>query len=144
MIPIGSVRPAEQADSSEVRFAFSLSGGLQAGGEARRAVIEGDGALPDTARYDVLLLVTELVTNAVTHGGVGPEQELSVELHIWPGRVRVTVSDVGKSFTWVRRRMSRADSDGWGLLLVDRLADRWGVKRAPSGTCVWFEMAYKE
>ena len=144
MIPMGSSRPAEQRAASEASFSFSLSGGKDAGSTARRAVIEGDGALPVSARYDVLLLVTELVTNAVTHGGVGPEQELSVDLRIWPGRVRVTVSDLGTSFTWVRRRVSRSPTGGWGLLLVDRLADRWGVKRTASGTCVWFEMAFEE
>jgi hypothetical protein len=29
---------------------------------------------------------------------------------------------------------------GWGLVLVDRIADRWGIIHSPDGTCVWFEL----
>jgi anti-sigma regulatory factor (Ser/Thr protein kinase) len=39
---------------------------------------------------------------------------------------------------------ARSDGDssgGWGLFLVDQIADRWGVRRTPTGTCVWFELS---
>jgi hypothetical protein len=29
---------------------------------------------------------------------------------------------------------------GWGLMLVDRIADRWGIANGTGGTCVWFEL----
>jgi hypothetical protein len=61
-------------------LAFTVHGGLEAGGEARSAVLDGDGAVPASARADILLLVTEVVTNAVRHAGVGPDQSLHVEL----------------------------------------------------------------
>jgi anti-sigma regulatory factor (Ser/Thr protein kinase) len=107
---------------------------------ARRAVEEGDGALPAAVRADILLLVTELVTNAVRHADVGPDQRVCVELHQGPRRVRVEVVDPGTTFTRVHRPVPRDESGGWGLFLVDRIADEWGVSHAPSGTCVWFEM----
>ena len=47
---------------------------------ARRALIERNGELPASVRDDVLLLVSELVSNAVLHAGAGPERPLQVEL----------------------------------------------------------------
>lgn len=40
-----------------------------------------------------------------------------------------------------RARPKGDSSGGWGLVLVDRIAERWGVCPAPAGTCVWFEVA---
>lgn len=91
---------------------------------------------------DVLLLVTELVTNAVRHAQVGPERSVEVEMRRWPQRRRVDVVDPGSGFARVRPR-SRTDDGGWGLLLVDRLATRWGVGREASGTRVWFEIEFE-
>jgi anti-sigma regulatory factor (Ser/Thr protein kinase) len=124
------------------RFAFELAGGLEAAAAARRAVVAGDGRLPTAVREDVLLLVTELVTNAVRHAGVGPDGSLQVELQRWPQRVRVEVVDHGSDLAPIRSRPSRADPGGWGLVLVDRIAARWGVGRGPSFTRVWFELEF--
>src|SRR4051812_30060814 len=65
-------------------FAFELDGGPAAGAAARRAVVNGDGDLPSAVRDDVLLLVTELVTNAVRHGGADDDGSVRVELRCWP------------------------------------------------------------
>ena len=124
------------------RFAFQLSGGVEACAAARRAVVAGDGDLPAAVREDVLLLVTELVANALQHGGVGPEGQVDVEMRLWPERVRVEVVDPGTDFAAVRPRPSHADPGGWGLVLVDRIAARWGVGRGPSFTRVWFELEF--
>ena len=121
-------------------FGFLLNGGHEVGGEARRALVAGDGKLPAATRADVLLLLTELVTNAVRHSGVGPEQSLRVVVWQWPRRVRVEVVDPGTRFTKLRPGPRRDESGGWGLFLVDRIADSWGVARATAGTCVWFEI----
>jgi anti-sigma regulatory factor (Ser/Thr protein kinase) len=105
-------------------------------------VVEGDGELPTAVRNDVLLLVTELVTNAVRHGGANDNGSLRVEVRRWPERVRVEVLDQGTDVTRVRPRLSRGESGGWGLVLVDRIAARWGVGRGASRTCVWFEIEF--
>jgi anti-sigma regulatory factor (Ser/Thr protein kinase) len=126
--------------SSADGFSFLLDGGHDVGGEARRALVAGDGKLPAAVRADVLLLLTELVTNAVRHGGVGSDQSLRVEVWQWPQLVRVEVVDPGTRFTQVRPGPRRDQSGGWGLFLVDRIADSWGVARAAAGTCVWFEI----
>jgi hypothetical protein len=121
-------------------FVFEVRGGLEAGVAARQAVLASNGALPGSVRADVLLLVTELVTNAVRHAGVGPEQPVRVGLRRLPQRVRVEVTDPGGGFARVHPRANGDESGGWGLLLVDRIADRWGAWPTASGTCVWFEV----
>ena len=80
------------------------------------------------------LLVSEVVTNAVRHGhGTEP-----VELHAtWNGEVRVEVSDRGHGFTPTPRIGTLDEPGGFGLFLVGRLADRWGVD-TNTGTTVWF------
>jgi hypothetical protein len=42
------------------------------------------------------------------------------------------------------KAFSSGDTGGWGLLLVDRIADRWAVTSTATGTCVWFEIRYEE
>jgi anti-sigma regulatory factor (Ser/Thr protein kinase) len=129
---------------TDVGFVVEVRGGPDAGFAARQAVVASNGALPASIRDDVLLLVTELVTNAVRHAGVGPEQPVRVGLRLSPRRVRVEVTDPGSGFARVRPRSNGDESGGWGLLLVDRIADRWGVWPTQSGTCVWFEVRPEE
>ena len=80
------------------------------------------------------LLVSELVTNAVRHAD-GSEP---VEVHAhWDGEVRIEVSDHGRGFS-PKPRFGRLDEPGgFGLFLVGRLADHWGVE-TDGGTTVWF------
>jgi anti-sigma regulatory factor (Ser/Thr protein kinase) len=122
------------------RLAFSVNGGLDASPAAREAVRAGDGVVPAPLRDDILLLVTELVTNAVLHAGVGPDRLLRVELARWPRRIRVEVTHPGDGFGYHRVDPSPDAPGGWGLVLVDRIADRWGIIHSADGTCVWFEL----
>jgi anti-sigma regulatory factor (Ser/Thr protein kinase) len=119
---------------------FSLNGGLEAGGRARRALLAGNGAVPASARGDILLLVSELVTNAVRHAGVGPDQSVRVQLERWPRRVRVEVAHNGHGFEHQPVPPPSGSTGGWGLVLVDRIADRWGITTETGRTCVWFEL----
>jgi anti-sigma regulatory factor (Ser/Thr protein kinase) len=123
--------------------AFQVKGGQEAGAEARHALIAGDGELPPAVHADVLLLLTELVTNAVRHSGLRPDESVRVEVHQWSRRVRVEVLDPGTDFSRVRPIAREDQTGGWGLFLVDRIAERWGVGRSPSGTCVWFEIEFE-
>jgi anti-sigma regulatory factor (Ser/Thr protein kinase) len=103
--------------------------------EARRAVRRelcdwGAAELVD----DCSLIVTELVANAVRHGGSGIHFRLGTN-GSW---VYGEVFDEGAALP----RVCRADSDstgGRGLVIVDRLADEWGVAELPGGgKIVWF------
>lgn len=121
-------------ETSARRLTTTVSGGADAATAARRALRPLApllGALHD----DVALLVSELVTNAVRHAGVGPKDPIALRVAAWPRRVRVEVSDRG-SFSGREPRPRSDGASGWGLYLVDRLADRWGA----AGGTVWFEL----
>jgi anti-sigma regulatory factor (Ser/Thr protein kinase) len=128
-------------------FVVTLSGGVEAGPAARAAVTGRTAGLPDTVQADILLLVTELVTNAVRHGGVGADASLRLECRTTGDRLRFLVTDPGRKLLengGPPSRFSRranGGSSGWGLFFVEEIAERWGVLPAPLGTSVWFEIA---
>ena len=92
---------------------------------AREALRNGNGKLPDGIRDDVLLLVSELVTNAVRHAGAGPDRPLHLQLLRGPRWVVVTVGDEGPASRGVRSAARATSRVGWGLFLVDQIADSW-------------------
>lgn len=84
----------------------------------------------------VTLLVSELVTNAVVHGG----SDVEVLVRLLPASVRVEVMD-SSAVTPVPRAAAEEDTSGRGLALVESLARRWGVDPvAGGGKTVWFEV----
>jgi anti-sigma regulatory factor (Ser/Thr protein kinase) len=110
---------------------------------ARRGLREGNGMFPPAVRDDVLLLVSELVTNAVRHAGAGPERPVQVQLLHGPRCVVVAVTDEGPGFTLRSNPSTGSESGGWGLFLVDQIADRWDVEYTTSGSRVWFKIEYE-
>ncbi|MET9428212.1 ATP-binding protein [Streptomyces sp. NPDC003036] len=85
---------------------------------------------------DVLLCVSELATNAVRHVEDG---EFLVELRATEGGLRVGVLDSSEQVPYVRHPTAEERS-GRGLLLVQGLADDWGVDtRVTPGKYVWSE-----
>jgi anti-sigma regulatory factor (Ser/Thr protein kinase) len=121
-------------------FEFVLRGGVDAPGLARRAIAANDPALPPSVQDDIALLVSELVTNAVRHGGAASFRPLRVDFRRHAGRIRVEVVDPGTGFEPPSPPGRGDASGGWGLFLLDRLAERWGVCPAPAGSRVWFEL----
>jgi anti-sigma regulatory factor (Ser/Thr protein kinase) len=108
----------------------------QAPRNARRAVEQlGDG-IADDVRPDVMLLVSELITNSVKYGGEG-DLRLQIDAPN-PRRVRVEVVDQGGGFEPVARDRPATEPGGWGLHLVEALTARWGVHEG--STHVWFEI----
>jgi anti-sigma regulatory factor (Ser/Thr protein kinase) len=90
---------------------------------------------------DAELLVSELVTNCVLHADPPAGDPISFVLGVEAERLRVEVSDGGKGFSPTSTSHDGVSGSGWGLRLVDQLADDWGVDRGPKGgTTVWFEM----
>jgi anti-sigma regulatory factor (Ser/Thr protein kinase) len=90
--------------------------------------------LPETQVETLRLLVSEIVTNAVRHGSSDDPVELRAS---WNSEVRVEVSDHGDGFSPHPRLGAGDEPGGFGLYLVGRLADRWGVE-TDEGTTVWF------
>jgi anti-sigma regulatory factor (Ser/Thr protein kinase) len=104
---------------------------------AREAVSEATAGRIDSATLQTArLLVSELVTNGILHGA--GDQPLLVEIETGDFGLRINVTDSGQTFT-LRRAAGPDESGGWGLFLVDELADRWGIVRN-GNTCVWFEL----
>ena len=122
------------------RLRLTLTPGVHAAGTARRALELLDGDLDPQRREDLRLLVTELVTNAVRHANAPAEEAVMLEVAVSEDRVRVEVRDAGRRFERAPRPGGQDVASGWGLHLVERLSDDWGVASA-SGTCVWFEMS---
>ena len=99
---------------------FAVPAGLGAPREARRIVAALDG-VPATLRGDVQLVVSELVTNAVRHGGLRDGDPIMLMLGCEDGRLRVDVDDGGET-PWTPRP---GGPGGWGLAAVAALSERW-------------------
>jgi anti-sigma regulatory factor (Ser/Thr protein kinase) len=113
--------------------------GPQAPGEARHALDELDDVLDDGKLDEIRLLVSELVTNSVRHAGMGPNEWIGLRVALGADSVRVEVADRGPGFEDTTPIPSMFQDSGWGLYLVEQIADRWGVT-TDKGTCVWFEL----
>ena len=88
---------------------------------------------------DVRLLLTELITNALRHADMKPDDEIAVKAELTDGTLRIEVHDPGRDGP-VTVRAPGARGGGYGLFLVDRLTSRWGVERR-DGTTVWAELS---
>ncbi|HVN13218.1 MAG TPA: SpoIIE family protein phosphatase [Kineosporiaceae bacterium] len=136
--PIGGV-PVE---GSPLDAAMTLPAGPASGAAARRFVQRTlAGVRPDPERLDTLvLLCSELVTNAVLHAA-GPSQ---VRLRLRDGRVRLEVHDPSPQVPTTVLAGPEA-TNGRGMMLVDALADAWGVDPGDGlpdvGKTVWVEVA---
>jgi anti-sigma regulatory factor (Ser/Thr protein kinase) len=100
--------------------------------------------LVDAARQPaLLLLVSELVTNSVRHAGLHEAEHIHLRARSDDACTYVEVCDAGRSGRVPDRREPSVDAlepGGLGLILVDEVADRWGVNRGDDETCVWFEL----
>jgi two-component sensor histidine kinase len=109
---------------------------------ARQYVSDVLGAVRADLCQTAALLVSELATNAVRHGG---GLEFVVEIREYPEerRLWVGVTDSASSLP-VLRTPGVTSERGRGIQLVSTLADRWGAGRRRSSTekTVWFELSY--
>jgi anti-sigma regulatory factor (Ser/Thr protein kinase) len=101
-------------------------------GIARQLVNEHTAMLRPQQREDAALLVSELVNNALLHG-IGA---IRLRIDVEPDGVRVEVSDQGN--VAVAPNPTPGAHGGWGLRIVDQLADEWGV--LDGSTRVWFRL----
>lgn len=88
---------------------------------------------------DLLLLVSELVTNAVRHSAAPAGSAIDVTISIDPDGVSARVCDEGHDPIQAPTDPGPDASSGFGLTLVDRLSARWGIDRDEQN-CVWFEI----
>ncbi len=88
---------------------------------------------------DVMLVASELVTNAVLHSGCSEDHRIHVDVRRESEQLVIMVRDPGLSQAEAQQRPGQA-AGGWGLVIVDQLAQRWGTERT-DGYCVWAEVA---
>ena len=92
------------------------------------------------------LLVSELVTNSVRHAGLPTEASIEFCVRASPEVLMVEVADSGQGFDHIQPQRPRivegsASASGWGLFLVEQIADRWGAVQVDGETRVWFELS---
>jgi anti-sigma regulatory factor (Ser/Thr protein kinase) len=95
-----------------------------------------DGDVVDTAK----LLVTEVIANAVVHGDPERTDPLRIRMERRNGTLRVQVNDCSRAFEPNVPEPTPGRQSGWGMFLIDELADRWGVQPSRDGVSVWFEI----
>jgi anti-sigma regulatory factor (Ser/Thr protein kinase) len=102
-------------------------------------------SLPQTTRERLALVVSELVTNAVCHAGLGAGDAIELEIDNGERSVRVAVRTVGPQFSPPSTdELDPLAVHGRGLLIVDAMADSWGVDHDSEGCTVWCELAIEE
>ena len=124
---------AEQPEPARIALPRSPS----SVGAARRFITARTAAwsFPEPAADQLVLIGSELVTNAVLHA----RTELTLTLELHEDRVRISVKDRSQAPATLRHYRTDALT-GRGLGVVAALSDRWGVRTAPDGKVVWAEL----
>jgi hypothetical protein len=129
--------PLTPVTLSETERRFRFHGLPQAVGAARRSLREWERHFEPELFYDISLCVSELVTKSVQNAEPGRIEEIElgvcrdermVRAEVMEHRTSVEVSDPHEM-----------DCEDWGMFIVGRVADRWGVDRGV-GTLVWCEI----
>jgi anti-sigma regulatory factor (Ser/Thr protein kinase) len=154
--PVHSEDPFSAADAARmvpqfarrVRIPPEPAAAARARAEVAAAIHAwGIGVDPEVA----LLLTSELVTNAVTHGvGAAPDlsagpgetaDQVTVEITAGPAGLRVDVHDGSADPPVLTVPVVEAEQEsGRGLLLVTSLAAEWGYYPTPAGKAVYFTL----
>ncbi|WP_330241627.1 ATP-binding protein [Streptomyces sp. NBC_00525] len=126
-----------------LRYCFALPAHPESVATARRLTKTrlGEWRTDGDTREAAVLIVSELVTNAVVHTA---SARVLCELRRLDGRLRVSVQDQGHQPGGPRLGRGADDEHGRGLLLVDSLAAAWGSRDAGdgSGRIVWAELPH--
>lgn len=108
--------------------------------------------LPSSRLDDVRTAVAEACLNGIEHGAVGPGKPLRLTFDVSHDSFRVVVTDHGRGFSPADCREPRlmdmlsegGANRGWGLYLMQRLADSVAVKVRPAGCSVELHFSLKD
>ena len=119
---------------------FQIPGGPRAPESARAKLSESfDKSLDQPVVDDLRLLVSELVTNCVLHGGATGDGAITVRTAITEAAVRTEVCHAGPVFVPPSHEPDLESPGGLGLFLVEQMSAAWGIAEGCE-TCVWFEL----
>lgn len=149
IVGMTGTQTASAGTGDDAILELSLQPDARAPGVARAAVAElsdaHDERLPhisESRSRDLLLLVSEIVTNAVRHTD-DPTARLTLNAEMTDEMAHVAITDSGHGFNEERKH----HAGGYGLFLLEKLASRWSVEpideRTP-GTRVWFELPLRD
>lgn len=112
-------------------------------GEVRRGLVESLNrrGLPGAVIDDAVLLVSELVGNAVRYASPLPGNLIEVSWTFDRDSLRLRVTDGGSRYEPRLCAAGPRDTRGRGLAIVNALAQNWGVDSDPRGSSVWAELA---
>ena len=133
-------RPGATAGRVPSRVELTLERNVQAPARARAAIAARceqlglDGSL----QQSLILLVSEVVSNAVRHSAAAPHEQVELLATFGERKIRVTVTDAGEGFE-PRPRDPARTHDGYGLYLLEKVSSGWGVE-SRGDTKVWFEL----
>jgi len=128
----------EVTESSALLLPFTAS----SVGVARRHLVSDliEAGVRAPAVTDAALVISELLSNALRHGGPLPGSGIRVAWDLDADTVRVSVSDGGGSTRPELGQPSPSTTGGRGLRIVARLSRRWGTLCDDEGTTVWAEV----
>jgi anti-sigma regulatory factor (Ser/Thr protein kinase) len=124
---------------AECETTLALASDGDAPSRARLYVSERAAALPADLLADALVLVSELVTNAINYG----RPAITLRMRSKPPSIGISVADSGSDLPRLARGLPDPTvTSGRGLLIVAALANNWGVTRHDPlpGKTVWFEL----
>jgi anti-sigma regulatory factor (Ser/Thr protein kinase) len=116
---------------------MSLGSGPEAAALARQEISRLRADLDPPLIETLRLLVTELVTNSVRHTAA---DSLTLSVAVGKSAVLTEVADTGPGVDPQCVEQAGNDDTGWGLFLVQRLANSWGVTHDGRSKRVWFEL----
>jgi anti-anti-sigma factor len=134
---------AATLSEAEKTLRLEISSTLLAPRTARVAIrdLVSDHPLASPQLTKLTLLVSEIVTNAVTHVQPAGASDVEFSVTVTPELTRVLVSDSGEGFEWPADSLPPGRVDGgYGIMLLDSQSSRWGVHRMPGRFTVWFEV----
>ena len=134
MRPGRSGQPLEMALATENReVLLALEPRPESARLARRAL--ATSGLHEDVEHTVTLLATEIVGNAVRHADLRSDQRIVFFARMSEDFAHVEVADQGSGFD-----PESVQTEGFGLRLLGKLANRWGVDCTDRGCKVWFEV----
>ena len=130
----------QTTDGSVEVTEFQIPGGPKAPLSARDRVSETFASRLEKPVVDNMrLLVSELVTNCVLHGGATASGQITVRAAVHDDRVRTEVCHDAPAFVPPAGDPDLDSPGGLGLFLVEQVSSAWGI-HDNSENCVWFEL----
>ena len=87
--------------------------------------------------YDVILVVSELISNAIRHAPALPSGHIAVRWSVQSAGCTIRVTDGGCTPPLMAMNPGGTDVQGRGLAIVSTIADGWGTESQHDSTTVW-------